>query len=219
MHRRWPAALLALLAAVALGCEKGASGGGTATGPASTDLPSSIAALGDSISAGYASCLTLVACHLNSWSTGTGLRVDSHYRRIQRANAAIRGRAHTLAVPGARAGQLPGQARAAVRAGVQYVTVLVGANDACRGAVADMTPPATFRDQIDDALGVLRDGLPRTQVLVVAVPDLYRLWEIGHTDTRAVRAWSLGVCPTLLARPTSSAGADVARRRAVRDRV
>lgn len=218
MHRRWPAVVLVLLAAVALGCEQGARGG-SPPAPASTNLPSSIAALGDSISAGYASCLALVACHLNSWSTGTSLRVDSHYRRIQRDNPGIRGRAHTLAAPGARAGQLAGQARAAVRAGVQYVTILVGANDACRGAVGDMTAPATFRDQIADALAVLREGLPRARVLVVAVPDLYRLWEIGHTDTRAVRAWSLGVCPALLARPTSSAAADVARRRSVRDRV
>lgn len=218
MYRRWPAAVLAVLATLALACEKGA-GGGSPAPPASKTLPSSMAALGDSISAGYGSCLTLVACHRNSWSTGSNARVESHYRRILRDNAGIRGDVHTFASPGARAAQLPGQARAAVRARVDYVTVLVGANDACRARLADMTPPAIFREQVDDALSVLRDGLPRARVLVVAVPDLNRLWAVGHSDRRAVRAWSLGVCPSLLANPTSTAAADLRRRAAVGDRV
>src|SRR3712207_9326313 len=37
--------------------------------------------------------------------------------------------------------------------------------------------------------------------------------------SRAVRAWSRGLCPSLLADPTSGADADAERRRAVRDRV
>lgn len=223
MNRRWTAAALAVLAATALACERGAASTGTGAGatgkPTRTDLPASMAALGDSISAGYGSCLTLVACHRNSWSTGTGARVDSHYRRILKDNPAIRNRVHTLAVPGATAAGLAAQARAAVDARAGYVTVLIGANDACRGTVAAMTAPATFRRQVDAALAVLRTGLPRTPVLVVAVPDLHRLWEVGHTDARAVRAWNLGVCPALLANPTSQAAPDVARRAAVRQRV
>lgn len=210
--------VLSVLAAFTMACERGANGGATAT-PPPADLPSSMAALGDSMSAGYGSCLALVACHLNSWSTGSGSRVESHYRKILRDNPRIRGRAHTLASPGARAANLADQARSAVRAKVEYLTVLVGANDACRSAVADMTPPETFRKQVDVALGVLRKGLPKARVLVVAVPDLHRLWEVGHTDKRAVRAWSLGVCPALLGNPTSIAPADVSRRKAVRDRV
>lgn len=178
-----------------------------------------MAALGDSISAGYGSCLALVACHGNSWSTGSSTRVDSHYRQILQDNPKIRGEAHTFARSGARAADLPGQARAAVRARVGYVTVLIGANDACRGRLADMTSPEAFREDVDTALRVLRRGLPEARVLVVAVPDLYRLWEIGHTDRRAVRAWSLGVCPTLLNRAASTADADVERRAAVRERV
>ncbi len=218
---RWHLAAFVLLALVALACEGAGTGGGS-PGPTATPqkgLPSSMAALGDSITAGYGSCLTLVVCRRNSWSTGGGAAVDSHYRRIRDANTKIKGNAENYAVPGARAEGLAAQADRAVAAKVQYVTVLIGANDACTGRVQDMTATATFRKQIDAALGRLKKGLPQARVMVVSIPDLYRLWQLGHDDERAVRAWSRGVCPSLLARPTSTADADTDRRRRVADRV
>jgi lysophospholipase L1-like esterase len=219
MTRRWPAAVLAVLAAVSLACEGRAGGGPDKPPPRPVDLPSSMAALGDSITAGYGGCLTLVTCRRVSWSTGDGSRVDSHYRRILDGNRAIRGRTHNFATPGARAGALPEQARAAVRARVEYVTILIGANDACRRDVGAMTDPDTFREQVDSGLRVLRQGLPEARVLVASLPDLYRLWEVGRTDRRAVRAWSRGICPSLLADATSEADGDARRRAAVRERV
>jgi hypothetical protein len=82
-----------------------------------------------------------------------------------------------------------------------------------------MTSVATFRDEIDAGLKVLKKGLPKAEVLVVSLPDLYRLWELGHSDAHAVRAWKLGVCPSLLADPASTAQSDQARRRTVDDRI
>lgn len=219
--RRWTAALTALLALLALACE-GADGADRPTRPSSSPrsgLPASIAALGDSITTGFGSCLTLAACRRNGWSTGDGTQVESLYRRLLAANPAIGGNTHNAAVNGARAAGLADQARAAVRARVDYVTVLIGANDACRGRIDDMTDPKVFRNELAAALDVLRAGLPRAQVLVVSIPDLYHLWEIGHRDARAVRGWARGVCPALLANPTSTADADVRRRAAFRDRV
>jgi lysophospholipase L1-like esterase len=178
-----------------------------------------MAALGDSITAGFGSCLTLVVCGRNSWSTGSGTAVESHYRRIREGNSAIRGNADNFAESGARAADLAGQAQRAVRAKPAYVTVLIGANDACAPDVDAMTPVKTFRSEVDAALTELRDGLPKARVLVVSIPDLYRLWQLGRKDDNAVRAWNKGVCPSLLADPTSTAAADEARRRAVADRV
>ena len=225
MARRWfsvtpVVGLLALIAVLATGCEPraGARPPGSPPPPASS-LPSSMAALGDSITAGFGACLALAACPRNSWSTGYGLRVDSHFKRIEDGNSAIRGHAHNLAVPRARAVDLAGQAGGAVRQKVEYVTVLIGGNDICRGPVDQMTSPADFREQVDRALGVLKKGLPRARVLLASVPDLYRLWEIGHTNQRAVRGWARGVCPSLLANPTSTAAVDVRRRGQVRQRV
>ncbi|MEW1585527.1 GDSL-type esterase/lipase family protein [Micromonospora vinacea] len=220
MPRRWVAALACLAALVALACE-----GGTSAEPRPTTSarpssgPGGIAALGDSISTGFASCLVLTSCERNSWSTGDGLRVQSHYRRLLDQNAAIRDRTYNHARPGARADALAGQAQAAVRDRPDYVTVLIGANDVCRGGVDAMTPVAQFRADVDRGLRVLRTGRPKARVLVVSIPDLYRLWEVGHDDARATRAWRRGICPALLADATSTAPADRARRAAVRDRI
>jgi lysophospholipase L1-like esterase len=205
---------LAGLAVLALACE-----GGT-VGPAPTgdtgDL-TSMAALGDSLTTAFASCLAPAPCPRNSWSTGDGTRVDSHYRRLLKSNRGLK--AHNAAQGSARADALAGQARTAVTAKAAYVTILIGANDACRPAIADMTPADTFRRQVDDALAVLKQGLPQARILVASIPDINRLWEIGHTRDVAVKAWSLGICQALLAAPTSTAPADVARRKAFQDRV
>jgi lysophospholipase L1-like esterase len=216
--RRWHLAGFVLLSVVILACEGGVGTAQPEPTP-KTGLPSSMAALGDSITAGFGSCFTLVACTRNSWSTGGSAAVDSHYRRIRDDNSAIKGHAENFAVPGARVRSLAAQADRAVAAKVQYVTVLIGANDACTGRVEDMTATGTFREQLDTALARLKKGLPKARVLVVSIPDLYRLWELGHDDDRAVRAWNDGVCQSLLANPTSTAAADDRRRRRVDDRV
>jgi lysophospholipase L1-like esterase len=173
-------------------------------------------ALGDSITAGYGSCFAPTACPRNSWSTGDGTQVDSHYRRILKSNPAIGGHNRNLAVPGARVNALPGQAAAAVGAKTDYITVLVGANDACSG---DMTSPSAFRASLDDALSTLKHGLPQARLLVVSLPNVFRVWELGHTNSFAVGVWKSGICPNLLANPTSTAPADTARRQAFADRI
>jgi lysophospholipase L1-like esterase len=216
MPRRWAAAVACLLALVALACEGGRAEPGPTGAPPGAG---GIAALGESLSTGFGSCLVLTSCERNSWSTGDGLRVRSHYRRLLDRDPGVRGRAFNHARPGARAAALAGQAEAAVRDRPDRVTVLIGANDVCRGGVEAMTPVAEFRAQVDRGLRALRTGRPKARVLVVSIPDLYRLWQVGHTDARAVRAWSRGVCPALLAAPTSQAPADRARRAAVRERI
>ena len=195
--RRWTAALACLAALVALACDGSGEASPRPSGTPRPGEPRVLVALGDSVSTGYGSCLVLVSCERNSWSTGDGLRVESLYRRLRTDAPGLR--AYNRAVPGARASALTGQARSAVRDKADLVTVLIGANDACRGDVGDMTPVA--------------------RVLVASIPDLYRLWQIGHTEPRAVRAWSRGVCPALLADATSTAPAAVARRARVRDRI
>ena len=213
--RRWQAAVLAVLGVLALGCEGTGQAEPAPSGSPVKGLPSSMAALGDSITVGFGSCFTLVACRRRSWSTGADSVVDSHYRRILRGNPKIKGHADNFAEAGARAADLDRQARSAVAAKAQYVTVLIGGNDAC----ANVTAPGEFRDRVDAALRTLKKGLPKTRVLVVSIPDLYRLWQVGHEDPGAVRAWNRGVCPALLARPTSTAPADEKRRHAVAARI
>jgi lysophospholipase L1-like esterase len=216
MSRRWATGLLALSAVVALACGPGSGGSDE---PPTGDLPASMGAIGDSLSVAWASCLAPTACPRNSWSTGDGTQVNTHYKRILAANPAIRGHHANWARAGVTTADLRRQANLAAQAKVQYLTFQIGANDACRRTIGEMTGTATFRAAVDEALGIIKRASPETRVLVVTIPDIYRLWEIGHTNRAATSTWRRGTCPALLANATSTAPADNVRRQQFRERI
>ncbi|MGW0505877.1 SGNH/GDSL hydrolase family protein [Micromonospora sp. NPDC003241] len=182
--------------------------------------PTSMASLGDSITRGFNACGWYVDCTSRSFSTGDDATVNSHYLRIRRVEPTINGRNHNAARTGAKSADLTGQAGTAVSQGAGYVTILIGANDACTGSESGMTSVATFRANIDSALNRLRTGLPNARVFVISIPDVHRLWTVGKDSGSARTAWSVfGICQSLLANPTSTAQADVDRRNRVRQRV
>ncbi|CAL9546327.1 SGNH/GDSL hydrolase family protein [Streptomyces sp. enrichment culture] len=180
--------------------------------------PASVAAVGDSITTGFDACGVLSDCPEVSWATGTGEQVDSlAVRLLGRAGAAERSWNH--AVSGARMADLPRQMDRAVRRRPELVTVMIGANDACRPTPSAMTPVEEFRANFEDALRRLRTALPKTQVYVASVPDLKRLWSQGRTSPMAKQVWKLGICPSMLADPDAVDAAAVQRRETVRQRV
>ncbi|WP_169952455.1 GDSL-type esterase/lipase family protein [Microbispora sp. H11081] len=180
--------------------------------------PAVMAALGDSISAGFNACGWYVACTSRSWSAGDFPSVNSHYLRLLASGSAIKGHNLNFAVPGSTSADLPGQARRAADAGASYVTVLIGAQDACVGSEKEMTPVGTFRRNIDAAFGVLRPAGAR--VFVASIPDVKRLWRVGKDNGWARLFWGVGrICQSMLANPTSTAKKDEARRDRVRGRV
>jgi lysophospholipase L1-like esterase len=182
--------------------------------------PNSMASLGDSISRGFNACGFYVDCTSRSFSTGDNSGVNSQYLRILAKNPAIAGHNFNDARSGATSADLAGQAATAVSQHVGYVTILMGANDACTGSESTMTPVATYRARLDGALGALRSGLPSARVELISVPDIQRLWSVGKGNFLARTAWSLfGICQSMLANPTSNAQADVDRRARVRQRV
>jgi lysophospholipase L1-like esterase len=209
---------LALAALLVMACQTPVSNPGPGEPPPGPvdGFPSSMVALGDSITAAYGSCLAPTACPRNSWATGDGTQVSSHYRRILASNPAIKRHNTNLAKPGSTSADLPGQAATAAASPVDYVTMLVGANDACKGG---MTPAGTFGANVSQALNTISGAMPAAQVLVVSIPNVFRVWEIGHTNKVALAAWRSGVCPNLLTNPTSEDPADVARRQAFADQV
>ncbi|MEV6967846.1 SGNH/GDSL hydrolase family protein [Hamadaea sp. NPDC051192] len=182
--------------------------------------PNSIASMGDSITRGFNACGWYVDCPARSWSTGTYSSVNSQYSRILAKNSAISGKNYNDAKSGAKVADMYGQAGTAVGQGVQYVTILIGANDACTGSESSMTSVAAFRTSIDSALNRIKAGLPTAKVAVISIPNVWQLWNVGHVSGSAVSTWNLfGICQSLLANPTSTAQADVDRRARVRQRV
>lgn len=183
-------------------------------------IPNSMASTGDSITRGYNACGWYTDCTGESWSTGTDTAINSHYLRILAKNSLINGKNYNDAKTGAKMTDLNGQVTTAVGQGVDYITILMGANDACTSSVSTMTDVTTFRSQLDAALNTISSGLPNTRIFVSSIPDIYQLWKVGHTSSAAVTAWNTyKICQSMLANPTSTSTSDENRRQTVRQRV
>ncbi|WP_030597506.1 SGNH/GDSL hydrolase family protein [Streptomyces rimosus] len=184
--------------------------------PAWRTDPASVAALGDSITVGFDACSVLADCPAVSWATGTDPQVNSVARRLVKDPAT---HSWNFARTGALIRDLPGQVDRAVRKRPELVTVLVGANDACRNEVGAMTSEAAFRADFETSLRTLRRALPKTQVYVAAVPDLMRLWSQGRQNQLGKQIWKLGICGSMLRDPDDLSKAAATRRQSVRERV
>jgi len=191
-----------------------------ASGAEPPPLPSSMSAVGDSISQAVSSGGSLGSTYpANAWSTGTNATVNSHYARLLALNPAIAGRAFNDSVSGAKMADLDGQMRLVVGQRPDYLTVLVGGNDLCTDAVGQMTSVADFGAQFTAAMDTLIAGSPQTRVYVASIPRVYQLWELFRGSFWPRTVWSLGgICQSLLANPTSTQAADVARRAQVAQR-
>ena len=186
--------------------------------PAWDSSPASLAAVGDSITRGFDACGILTDCPDVSWATGSSTQVDSlAVRLLGKARAAER--SWNYAVSGARMADLSAQMSQAASRAPALVTVMVGANDACRDSTAAMTPVADFRAGFEDALSVLREKAPKAQVYVASVPNLKRLWSQGRTNPMGKQVWKLGVCPSMLADADALDAAATERRNTVQERV
>jgi lysophospholipase L1-like esterase len=165
--------------------------------------PGTMASIGDSITRAADVCCWYGDHPANSWSTGGANWDDiaSHYERIRALNPAIAGRNYNDAVSGAKMSSGPAQAKRAVTQHVQYVTLLLGANDLCTSTPASMTPVDTFRGHLRETLQILMAGLPQNAlVFVSSIPDVYQLWQIYHTNWTARLVWDVAdICQSLLA--------------------
>lgn len=179
--------------------------------------PKSMAAIGDSITQAADACCWYGDHPESSWSTGWASwdGIDSHYERLLGLNPKIAGQNYNDSVSGSKMADTPAQAQRAVSQRVHYVTMLMGANDLCTPSLEAMTPVDTFRAQVRQTLEILASGLSgRARIFVASIPDVYRLWEIYHTDPAAQLVWDLAdICQSLLS-PTRTEQ----QRREVRER-
>ncbi|MEV6696919.1 SGNH/GDSL hydrolase family protein [Streptomyces sp. NPDC058430] len=186
--------------------------------PAWDTSPRSIAAVGDSITRGFDACSVLTDCPEVSWATGSDAGVRSLAVRLLGKDRAAT-HSWNYARTGARMADLPAQMEQAAAVSPGLVTVMAGANDACRPTPASMTPVDAFRADFEDAMRTLRREVPKAQVYVSSVPDLKRLWSAGRTNPLGKQVWKLGICSSMLADPDDLAAAATRRRASVQDRV
>lgn len=180
--------------------------------------PRSVAAVGDSITRGFDACSVLADCPEVSWATGSDAEVKSlAVRLLGKSRAGTH--SWNYARTGARMVDLPGQMARAAAVKPELVTVMAGSNDACRATVGSMTSVSAFRADFEKSLRQLRREAPKTQVYVMSVPDLKRLWSEGRTNPLGKQVWKLGICSSMLADPDSVATAATQRRAAVQARV
>jgi lysophospholipase L1-like esterase len=169
-------------------------------------LPNSMAATGDSITQAF-NVEMAYAGHDNpqlSWSTGTDPAVNSQYQRVLGANPTIAGKAFNYAVSGAKMADLNSQLQTAASQNVDYVTVLIGANDVCTPSIQTMTPIATFQAQFQQAMTNFVKASPRTRIFVSSIPRVYQLWSVLHDNPTAAAVWqNYGICQSMLS-PTNT---------------
>ncbi|UOE44330.1 GDSL-type esterase/lipase family protein [Agromyces larvae] len=176
-------------------------------------------AVGDSITLGVNACGELARCPAASWATGADPAVESLATRIGRATG-VAPEASVVAGEGARMGDLVDDVPRIVADDPDLVAVLLGSNDVCAPSTDQMTSIDAFASAAEQVVGGLADALPDATVLVLSVPDLEQLWNLGRASDQAVGAWSRSpACRSLLGEPRSDAPADVARRADVAARV
>lgn len=209
--RGWLMALLAVAIALAAALP---------TRAAPPPVPNAMAALGDSITRAFnTGFFPFFDAPQNSWSTGTSSAVNSLYVRFRVQNPNITGRNYNYAVSGAKMADLNAQAQR-VSNTIEYVTILIGANDVCTSSETTMTSVAAFETQFRTAMLTLKNRAPNARLYVLSIPNAYRLWYLFRNNSSARFTWWLyRICPSMLKNPTSTAAADVARRAQVQQRI
>lgn len=142
-----------------------------------------MAAIGDSITTGFNANLPLDNKSL-SWSTGysTSGKVESHYLRVKKVYT---GDVYQVNV--ARAGaKSPDLARQLGKLKkdlkgreLDYLTVMIGANDVCTWPQNHAAQLAAFNTRVRATLDGALALNPGMKVSLVPVPDMLRLYEVG----------------------------------------
>lgn len=118
-----------------------------------------------------------------SWATGLGETdlVKSHSERIRDYQSDLR--SWNFSVSGAHSKDLLHQVHRALAAvdsegmNLDYILILVGANDLMANQVADMTPVDLFKLHVETALDFLLSEFPEANVLLLAPPPIFDVFE------------------------------------------
>lgn len=131
-----------------------------------------------------------------SWSTGTGSKVGTHVRYFQYLNGGRKLDVYNAAVSGAASADIYQQVNSILQwseslgeGAPDYVTVEIGANDACNRSNDQMTSAAAYTNHLREAVTRLLQADPDTKIMIAGVPNL------EHLRDMAKDAWVSGVPP------------------------
>jgi lysophospholipase L1-like esterase len=125
--------------------------------------------------------------------------VNSQYARILALNPHIRGLNYNDAKSGAKMADLAGQLNSAATQHVDYVTVLMGANDACNSNVLNMTSTDVFQSEFASALGGFFAQDPTAHVYVSSLPNVGQLYTLFRSNSTALSVWkTYNICQDVL---------------------
>lgn len=178
-----------ILAAAALAALVAAAMPTDATSSAANGFPLTIAAIGDSITAGACTDLTCADRPMNSWATGTNITVQSQLLRIRKVVNHRHGvAALNLATSrNVTMADFAGQAAHAVAAHATFITVELGENDLCQN-----TRLTTFDEEVRAGLQLITQKEPDAKILLLSIEDLAQHWRVLRTASSSAAAFKAG---------------------------
>jgi lysophospholipase L1-like esterase len=150
-------------------------------------------ALGDSITTAFNS-YHLFSEKDGSWSTGDEKYPDfeSHKMKIEKLiEKPVK--AFNMAIPGATAESLVRQVKKLLRHAPKpdYVTILIGANDVCSWDSEFQEDLEDYKNNVIFAVKKIINANPHAKILLVPIPNMNRLYELGKYKESCRVVWDL----------------------------
>lgn len=140
------------------------------------------AVLGDSVSTGFNSEKKWNNLE-NSWASGTA--IDSHFSRLHKKFPNKKISVINLAIPGVDTSDIERQAKVAARIHLDYVTILIGSNDLCRG----FHDVDIYEQRIRSAIKIITNRSPKVKILISSIPNIPEVRHVAK-DLSCDRTWS-----------------------------
>lgn len=163
-------------------------------------------ALGDSISTGFDASGVGDNFSLN-WATGDGKKngLKSHSTRLA-LHTDMQVTTANHAVAGSLAVDLIDQSLALAKEEPDYATILIGANDVCSWPTDYQEKLEDFKNTITEVTETLIGANKDVKILIVGLPNMLRLYELGKAHSCQF-IWDItGVCKPLMSSKQTKEG-------------
>ena len=132
-----------------------------------------------------------------NWSTGVSQRVASHFNRLDTTKSSLRIKFRNVAVTGAKSAGLQDQLRRAEENRIDYLTILIGANDVCSWSEDHKDAKQSFKKNVSGIIEKVVAKNNKVKILLSSIPDMNHLYEKGKNKCQF--KWDLfKICPRLL---------------------